>query len=472
MDSTGKRKRWEVMAKVKLDVFTAYCGTYGQVHYFNEAIKIPGFRGDFCLEQKYVDEKFYSIRGEVKEMVGLMKRRPPLFRRFLGRNDVLYRRLVFVAGRASKGNLRKASNMDLAHRFVRYAEAYMRALALVVSPMFMERAVTEMLDGLPVSDLLVPAKQTATLDERIALLRIAAAGIKGHKLQRALAGLVQRFSWTGFRFFEGRQKTIQDYAARLEEIDAKQARQDLSRLQDEQTRALERKKRLLKRLKLSKTQRMAVEHGSETVYLRTHRLDLINFSAMSLDPLVQEICTRLGITRSELIHLTPGEIAGSLRQNKLVIPRTLISQRKKGYAIQVNQLQEVEVLVGKDMEKARHEDFPRAASHMVRGISAFSGKVQGRVVVAHGYGEGKKLLAKGDILVTHMTTPDWVSVMERAAAIITDIGGLTSHSAVVARELGIPCIVGTGNATAMLRGGDWVEVDAGKGIVRILKKAE
>ena len=71
-------------------------------------------------------------------------------------------------------------------------------------------------------------------------------------------------------------------------------------------------------------------------------------------------------------------------------------------------------------------------------------------------------LQRGEILVTHMTAPDWVPLMRRAAAIVTDSGGMTCHAAIVSRELGIPCVVGTGDATTRLRDGEDVTVDAGR----------
>jgi len=72
---------------------------------------------------------------------------------------------------------------------------------------------------------------------------------------------------------------------------------------------------------------------------------------------------------------------------------------------------------------------------------------------------------KGDILVTEMTNPDFVPAMKRAAAIVTDKGGRTSHAAIVSRELSIPCVVGTGQATAMLKSGETVTVDGSSGKV-------
>jgi pyruvate,water dikinase len=71
----------------------------------------------------------------------------------------------------------------------------------------------------------------------------------------------------------------------------------------------------------------------------------------------------------------------------------------------------------------------------------------------------------GDVLVTHMTSPDWLPLLRRAAAVVTDSGGMTCHAAIVSRELGIPCVVGTGEATRRLRDGEIVTVDATRGVV-------
>ncbi|MEK7083758.1 MAG: PEP-utilizing enzyme, partial [Patescibacteria group bacterium] len=76
---------------------------------------------------------------------------------------------------------------------------------------------------------------------------------------------------------------------------------------------------------------------------------------------------------------------------------------------------------------------------------------------------------QGDILVTSMTTPDFLPAMERAAAFVTDEGGITCHAAIIAREMKKPCIIGTKTATKQLKNGDMIEVDAIQGIVKKIK---
>jgi pyruvate,water dikinase len=78
----------------------------------------------------------------------------------------------------------------------------------------------------------------------------------------------------------------------------------------------------------------------------------------------------------------------------------------------------------------------------------------------------------GDVLVCETTDPSWASVLFLSGALVVDVGGLLSHAAVVARELGVPCVVGTGDGTTALRTGDRVRVDGTTGSVEILSRAE
>jgi pyruvate,water dikinase len=106
-----------------------------------------------------------------------------------------------------------------------------------------------------------------------------------------------------------------------------------------------------------------------------------------------------------------------------------------------------------------------AGEVLLHGLGASPGVASGVVRVLASPEEGEKLRA-GEVLVTVRTAPDWVPVMRRAAAIVTDAGGMTSHAAIVSRELGLPCIVGAREATHLLKDGAVVTVDAREGVVR------
>ena len=103
------------------------------------------------------------------------------------------------------------------------------------------------------------------------------------------------------------------------------------------------------------------------------------------------------------------------------------------------------------------------------GIGASAGVVDGiaRVVTDPSFAE----VEAGEVLVAATTDPSWASVMLISAALVVDIGGTLSHAAVVARELGIPCVVNTGSGTTSLRTGDRVRVDGTRGTVTVLDRA-
>lgn len=117
-----------------------------------------------------------------------------------------------------------------------------------------------------------------------------------------------------------------------------------------------------------------------------------------------------------------------------------------------------------------------AVSESLTGISASKGKVRGRVKVIISNpstydalpGEFAKM-QKGDILVAETTSPEFMPACMKAAAILADQGGLLSHAAVISRELKIPAIVGLRIATQVLKDGDFVEVDAERGVVKVIE---
>lgn len=101
---------------------------------------------------------------------------------------------------------------------------------------------------------------------------------------------------------------------------------------------------------------------------------------------------------------------------------------------------------------------------IVRGLGASPGMISGTVKIIKDLDELDKIV-DGDILVTTMTTPDMVPAMKRANGIVTDEGGVTCHAAIISRELGIPCVSGTGEATSVLKDNQVVTIDGKKGLV-------
>jgi pyruvate,water dikinase len=113
---------------------------------------------------------------------------------------------------------------------------------------------------------------------------------------------------------------------------------------------------------------------------------------------------------------------------------------------------------------------PSAASDTIVGFAGAAGQVEGTVRVLDGPESGDQLRS-GEILVAVTTNVGWTPIFPRAAAVVTDVGAPLSHAAIVARELGIPAVVGCGSATTRLRTGDRVRVDGGQGVVTLIETA-
>jgi len=182
-----------------------------------------------------------------------------------------------------------------------------------------------------------------------------------------------------------------------------------------------------------------------------------------------EISKRLGVKAHLARYILPNEMQDYLLKNK----RPDLAQLESNFHNLVNIIKpngEVVTMKGRDA-KATIDCFLQARNKnnvnpdFIKGTGASKGFVQARVKVILNAHDCDKL-KHGEILVAPMTSPDYVIAMRKSVGIITDEGGMTCHAAIVSRELGIPCIVGTKIATQVLKDGDLVEVDANKGIVK------
>ena len=123
-------------------------------------------------------------------------------------------------------------------------------------------------------------------------------------------------------------------------------------------------------------------------------------------------------------------------------------------------------IFGLDFSRWMPARSSQAASSTIRGIGASPGRVTGLACVIHGP-EEFYLMKPGDILVANITTPAWTSLFAMASGIVTDVGGPLSHSSIVAREYGVPAVLGTGVATHRIRSGQHITVDGDGGVVTL-----
>ncbi|MEI6627618.1 MAG: PEP-utilizing enzyme [bacterium] len=196
-----------------------------------------------------------------------------------------------------------------------------------------------------------------------------------------------------------------------------------------------------------------------------------------LDQITKAVFARaekvLSYSDSDIKYLTKEEFIEALKFGAKKLPKD-ISNRKEATLFMVldgkhtvHYGPEAISIFEKEIGEQKHDDIK-----VIRGLIASKGVARGRVVVVSPLKYQEEELSKvteGDIFVTGMTRPHMLLAMKRAAAFVTDEGGITCHAAIIAREMKKPCIIATKIATKVLKDGDMVEVDANKGTIKIIE---
>lgn len=200
-----------------------------------------------------------------------------------------------------------------------------------------------------------------------------------------------------------------------------------------------------------------VRFYQEMLYLKDKRDDYRREAFHYACPLVEELAKRLQISLRELGHLLPQDIPSKLLRKE-------IKKREKGFIIEIKK-GKYHIQAGTYVLRNSIRNQVPEGVQEIKGAVGSPGFARGKVQMIRNLDDVKRF-RQGNILVAVTTNPNHVPAMHKAAAIVTDEGGITSHAAIVAREMKKPCIVGTKIVTRILKDGDLVEVDAEKGIVK------
>jgi len=150
--------------------------------------------------------------------------------------------------------------------------------------------------------------------------------------------------------------------------------------------------------------------------------------------------------------------------------RALVATRRTEYE-RNRELSPPAVIVGRFDERKHVPEPVDRAKNVFHGLGVSAGKVRGRARVILRSDAGERL-QPGEILVAPFTDPGWTLYFAAAAGIVMDLGGLLSHGSIVAREYGIPAVVNVGAATQIIQTGQWLEVDADRGVVTVLDQPD
>lgn len=272
------------------------------------------------------------------------------------------------------------------------------------------------------------------------------------------------FIWLNQYFYSGEPYTTDKIILRLKKLFENDVEEECKKIKSKGGENEKRFNQVIEELKLSDSAVKLSKASQEHSFARDN---LIGSSAkiyFNFNPFFRELAKRINLDYEDFINLRINDII------YFIDKKIELNDIKKGYGILLDK-GNIKIYTGKEIEKLKVEKENIEGIKEVKGIIANRGYVQGRVkILKDAY--SKSIVEYGDIIIAPMTTPNLALSMEKAAAFVTNEGGLTCHAAIIAREMDKPCIIGTKIATQVFKDGDFVEVDANKGIVRKLYGGE
>lgn len=382
--------------------------------------------------------------------------------------------------------LEKLTDKKLYAFFKKYYDLYVKAGGVgYICDSFMSTGETDWLElvlskelqnyskderGRIITGLVAPTQLSSAMAEEQDLMKIALRASKLYglrfpvfeKLDNKIKTALKRHS-AKYYWIKNNYHNVEYYGAKDAYLKAQQLlREEKNKTQ---TQYFQNKK-LLDSIKLSQQKQNIVWAANLFAEWKDLRKTGVLIVMEMFDRFLAEIAKRTGHTKNDLTFVVFDEIAKILF-NKTDLKKE-INERKKKCFFLVKPNGEYIVAGDKDANKYFACLIKSVNnSKEFRGVTASKGVRTGCVRLILKVSDMNSF-QDGEILVTNNTTPEYVPVMKKAAAIITEQGGLTSHAAIVSRELNKPCIIGIKNIAEILKTGDMVEVDADRGFIKIL----
>ncbi|OHB21996.1 MAG: hypothetical protein A2939_00690 [Parcubacteria group bacterium RIFCSPLOWO2_01_FULL_48_18] len=336
-----------------------------------------------------------------------------------------------------------------------------------------------------VGDITYPSGHTPLLESQLALLTI---GAEIQRREIAVKNIVLTPDiYAKLRIYEKKygavpvgytedpwsEKQILEQLKTLLLIDCKKELDQLSGAHEERVR---RAQLALKKITSPKIRQIARALQVGT-FLNEYRKYVFCKASLAYRPLFKKIAARYELADwRECWKLTPDEISRLYFGKQKEVLRALERRTWTGVVFDNNVLgyrllkqEEVAGFIPEIEGRKSEQAAGGSAKNTIGGVIANRGMVRGLARIILSSADFDKF-QDGDVIVTTMTSVDFVPLMRRASAFVTNEGGITSHASIISRELNKPCIIGTKIATQVLKDGDFVEVDANNGIVKVIQK--
>ncbi|MFA5931452.1 MAG: PEP-utilizing enzyme [archaeon] len=378
----------------------------------------------------------------------------------------------------AKMDLASVSNASLADLLVNYSKKSMNISSFMVLPLLFEQDLEKNIHEAVekkygakatgvMHTLTIPIKKTTTQLEENNILKLALLKKKNKLTLTQVEEHQAKYGWLKNTSFDGSFYSIREIQDKIDIASKSNLLEKLKHKKLEEEKQIKLFKKYRNSFKGSKIAN-SIDTLNELIFFRSWRTEIFSQNAQLLKEFFAQISKRIDLDNStNLFYLTHLEIAKLLTDGKSA-PSNLIEERKKGYFMFASKkstiVGEGELLA--NLKKCMNIHSNEEVKDEIKGKSAFPGLVTGIVCIINSKADFAKVNSKNQIIVAFSTTPDQVPIIKKAAAIVTDEGGILSHASVISRELKIPCIIGTKNATKILKDGDLIEVDANKGIIK------
>lgn len=321
-----------------------------------------------------------------------------------------------------------------------------------------------------------PREMTDVAEERWKLMRLAKKFKEnGEKLspgaKKDIEKHLVRFGYINRGLATSKPYTFRDITKRIAE--AWQSKETLDELiyYSSPKKIVDEYQEALETVKPDTAFRKTITQARLHSYTRNRRVEAFFLGDYGASFMYNEIARRARFNLRWIMDVSVPEMYGALH-GKPLPSKIEMHRRMKNYAMVVRNA-DTKLITDPVQIKKLEKKYFVAVQHanVIQGrMACLGGIIRGHAKICMDKAEIGKV-KRGDILVAQYTTPDFVPAMEKAAAIVADQGGLSSHAAIVSRELGVPCVIGTENGTRVIKDNDLLEVDARTGLVKILKGA-
>lgn len=470
-------------------IFTAKTPTLFQWYIF-EGEKEEIFKEVLNLDVAYTngknvaDEIFYDLN----ELIGMEKRLsseirsdPDFIKNYV---KICYQKcndLIKISKKLGKTqDLNKLKAKDLSLLYKEYQKAVFEIMPFMTTPMVIDNILRKNIlslfesesgikdkieQDLLLSKLIIPKKKNFFVKEQDNLLKMALKLQKNKEadVRQDIEIHLEKYAWTSTNVYLGKLQTKKDVMNKLRELLKDNPEKELAKIKQDKEKTLKDYQEAFHPIRDSRELVNLIDLAREFLFLQTHKMEVLFLAHFYAYSLFKEIGKKFEMTVDELIYLTGEEIIGLLEET-ISVDIKEIKNRMKAVAI-IKEHCKFTLLSG-DKVKGIAKKATKAT--MVKGTVASKGKAKGKAKLLYEVEDMPKI-QKGDIIVSPMTRPHFVPVLKKCSGIVTDFGGILCHAALISREFGIPCVVGTKYATKVFKDNDLVELDAYKGVVRKIK---